>query len=125
MNVSELRIGNIVEHGYVHSTRYSDGRLGCYIIKSGFDSSCGVWFSEKDIKPIPIDEDWLLGFGFENDFSKSFKLGVIRIELGIDNKWGFRFIESINTSVFMTEIKHVHQLQNLYFAITGTELTRE
>lgn len=71
-------------------------------------------------KPILLTEEWLLKFGFEE------------VELSIPRKWNnkkFRIRENHPNRYFVSykyghvELIHVHQLQNLYFALTGEELT--
>tara|TARA_R110002167_G_scaffold331706_1_gene538369 strand:+ start:16534 stop:16917 length:384 start_codon:yes stop_codon:yes gene_type:complete len=72
------------------------------------------------LKPIPLTEEWLLKFGFEKyefDHKENqyrFKERLLVIRKGFFCDYG--------TSV---ELKHVHQLQNLYYALTGEELTLE
>jgi len=73
------------------------------------------------IKPIPLTEEWLLKFGFEVDYGciiLSNKRGVITIEEDLAE-----ISSTINHDGFMAPCKYVHQLQNLYFALTGEELT--
>jgi hypothetical protein len=77
-----------------------------------------------EIKPIPLTEEWLLKLGYKFfDYKSHIKFAVI-----IDN------IVSYDINFYKGEfimphknkpinIKHVHQLQNLYFALTGEELT--
>ena len=81
-----------------------------------------------DIEPIPLNEDWLVKFGFENvddeiDYSE-FVLNYVTIEgNGSDKQEPFHFVRGVDYRERKTEIKYVHQLQNLYFALTGIELT--
>lgn len=67
------------------------------------------------IEPIPINEAWLLKFGFLTN-----RLGADKKELALikDN----RFMNGYRMHGRDTKILHVHSLQNLYFALTGTEL---
>lgn len=88
----------------------------------------------KSINPIPLTEEWLVKFGFEQDSSGSCKEGWWRsfdIEKTRD-KFGVTLIEETGVMEFHYDagtfeqtitVKHVHQLQNLYFALTGEELT--
>lgn len=73
------------------------------------------WF-----KGIPLTEEWLLKFGLEERYVKNEWSWHL-------NKWnsyteirktegGFKFLDGY------PEIKYVHQLQNIYFALTGEEL---
>lgn len=109
MKANELRIGNytINENGGVvemYSTRiriFSDGTI--------------------NYKPIPLTEEWLLKFGFEES-ENCYELeinGSISIffagYLGVMIDGVFSFLDK--------DQFYVHQLQNLYFALTNEELT--
>lgn len=119
MEASELRIGN-----YYRSIAMNDvHRVDLFTFAEWFndqeadDDSTGDWMA-----PIPLTEEWLRNFGFLADGD------------GIFDKDGFTFIVdwqsvSLNSTYDYTgiqldenEIKYVHQLQNLYFALTGKEL---
>jgi hypothetical protein len=74
-------------------------------------------------KPIPLTEQWLKDFGFEKRMENDgnlpcFKKGKYTIAMWIGKKWQFW----INTVDIYRSPQHVHQLQNLYFALTGEEL---
>ena len=114
MKSSELRIGNYVYfHGDVEEINMVDG-YG--IIGREEQPSCPI----EEFEPIPLTEEWLLKFGFEKNDNNQFILmeGSVDILFNKDlNGWT---CDGINFSINMTE--HVHQLQNLYFALTGEEL---
>jgi hypothetical protein len=112
MNASELRIGN-----YVHGNPY-DGVIrifnnGKCVIKhkSGIEK-CEI----KNLQPIPLNKEWLLNFGFEEYAISYYKLGEVYIYYANTGLHEYRLRE------FNIIIKHVHKLQNLYFALTGEEL---
>jgi hypothetical protein len=74
-------------------------------------------------KALPLTEEWLIKFGFEKNTDNGclFK--------NIINYWNFILWEKsnyidliINKSSIRLSIKYVHQLQNLYFSLTGEEL---
>ena len=71
-------------------------------------------------KPIPITEEWLLKFGF---FKHN---NAYVLEKPNENIMNFKFSIwndfTYNSSEFPVELKYVHQLQNLHFALTGTHL---
>lgn len=77
-------------------------------------------------QPIPLTEKWLIDLGFEVIYSSTFTLRL-------DHKENFKFGAGWNLvnghfhvryiGEALTNIKYVHQLQNLYFALTGEELT--
>ena len=64
------------------------------------------------LKPIQITEEWLLKFGFY-EFNGWYKKDNLEIY-----KTTFCFY----IPNFSIELNYVHQLQNLYFAITNNEL---
>jgi len=106
MDANELRIGNYAyENGIALPMNIHD--INC-IYKN--------YYHGEKYKPIPLTEEWLLKFGFKKWNSKgiTYSKGVLIIHL---RKRGFvinkRFVEP----------KHVHQLQNLYYALTGKELS--
>lgn len=74
-----------------------------------------VDFDLSKVKPIPLTEEWLLKFGFDSLGTYGFGIGKFHVvnRLG---KWCF----PINHE--LVYLKHVHQLQNLYFALAGEEL---
>jgi len=79
------------------------------------------------IEGIPITEEWFEKFGFKwvtdqtdpLEFMGHWTKGLFAVTL-LDFQ-GFSFVwKQSNCDI---EIKHVHQLQNLHFALTGEELT--
>lgn len=115
MKATELRIGNYV----YQSDAYGDTPITGYQIYQ-FDTFCRggiVADYYKGFKPIPLTEEWLLRFGFEKDDTIWIKHPIY----GLLEKNGRFFIELGETGGIY--IQYVHQLQNLYFALTGEELT--
>ncbi len=124
LNHKEFRIGNLVEY---------DGRV--FEIDSvsevlptlnTIEFGIGVvdW---NNLKPIQLNEDWLVKFGFENvddeiDYSE-FVLNYVTIEgNGSDKQEPFHFVRDVDYRERKTEIKYVHQPQNLYWCLCGEEL---
>lgn len=115
MKSSELRIENFI--------RLIENKK---IVKC--DSETIYQGVDEYFEGIPITEEWLLKFGFEkriigkgNNIS-SYRLEIKRllhIHLRFQkDQWNF----AIGISGYILSIKYVHQLQNLYFALTGEEL---
>lgn len=78
-----------------------------------------VWnvFKYKQLWPIEITENWLVNLGFEKNIT-DWNIIWTKKEFGLsfeDNKYEFAYSIS-------KEVKYIHELQNLYFAITGEEL---
>ena len=134
MKTEELRKGNYVWDDY------SGEMIVCGVtpidkvnLRKTTELPCGL-YSIKDIKPIPLTEQWLEDFGWyeENgywyDKDKSHRIHSItthELTTSILEVHYSRFIdeETLNTEwVYIKEFQNVHQLQNLYFALTDEEL---
>lgn len=88
-------------------------------------------FSLRDISPIPVTEEWLEGFGFimhETPINFIYNNKGVKI---VYSKTNLEFPEFVNIFLGRTSIhaarnylrlNYVHQIQNLYFTLTGTEL---
>lgn len=78
----------------------------------------------EDLRPIPLTEDILLKCGFE----KNYKSYLYKIPIN-----GFRMLIYSHESSFRhhlnmycsIDIKYLHQLQNLFKSLTGTDLKVE
>jgi len=110
MEATELRIGNYVNW------------FGNMVKVLALDSTDNIILTDKcergvcDFEPISLNEEWLLKFGFEKRDDVNFDINNKGFCIGIKNlKFSHHY--------FKAEIKHVHQLQNLYYALTQTELT--
>jgi hypothetical protein len=78
-------------------------------------------------EPIPLTEEWLLKFGFEKKYD-TFEFNGLNVDGCVVHfsfdKWASEYeIENCDYTEVPSDIQHVHQLQNLYFALTGEELT--
>lgn len=104
---NELRIGNWIE--------IKDSKGICTrVTESTFDSNI-----EKNYKPVPLTEQWLLNFGFESDGLEWWN-GVIMLGVYKD---GLYYCPTEELSYRLAkEFKYVHQLQNLHHALTDSEL---
>jgi hypothetical protein len=130
ITANELRIGSWI---YIPQTKTNEqigvieenGRFTTKDYKSSYSSI-------ECLEPIPLTEEWLLKFGF-----MEFKGGIsldneeftltythkntdktILLEVTREDEWG----RHQYTCIVLNHIKYVHQLQNLYFALTGKEL---
>lgn len=134
MEAKELRIGNLFQ------TR--GGKTRTIDLKE----LARVQRMPQLYKGIPLTEDWLLKFGFEDwglgtrwnnehenytryvlhnvlDGTSNFEVHYVYSNYGgVDH---YQFIISCDEDDRLNwgvDIKHVHQLQNLYYALTQTEL---
>ena len=128
MKANELRIGNIV-HSFYISFNFCVEKICKDSIAVSMDN-CGI-FNERPIREfngIPITEKWLLKFGFRKDESYHLLTYVKGYEVSMNEHFS---IEKRNGGWYCMaiapnlEIEFVHQLQNLYFALTGKELQLE
>lgn len=106
-----------------------DAKVGQVIFEGGHPLT---WYL-KDLSPIPISIDYLLKFGFEeiteeDDEERFFELSSGRktvriVMLLVDDLWTIllQSDKGLNFSQ-ITDIEHLHQLQNLFYALTGEEL---
>jgi hypothetical protein len=118
MEAKDLRIGNLVNYNIVDSL---DDRKQ-WLEESLIDASDLLYLekhpNDTDFKPIPLTEEWLLRFEFvKKDYGCQ-----IHYYANTKSLWKITFKKDL-FKCDKTIIKHVHQLQNLYFALTGVELT--
>lgn len=121
MKATELRIGNFVDFNREETITVMKIEAS-YVNQPS--SVKKVLYPTEHLNGIPLTEEWLLKFGFERD-----KTLIGRFEL---KDWDFVFYtDSLSLELkacwdcggYEVDAKHVHQLQNLYFALTGEELT--
>lgn len=116
MKANELRIGNYLmgKQGHVTVTEIRENNS----VKIHDNTSS--FYVGTCLLPIPLTKEWLLKLGIIYDeFHDLFQIGGYDIDCG-DNYCHFYFNEYGD---WYKEIKYVHQLQNLYFALTQEELT--
>lgn len=124
MKTKELRIGNLLDHsGEIAevSSLHSDDTLRIFSKDKKTTYGC---FAARIFKPIKLTEDILLKCGFEKKDSNYFEYPYGTQSRYIMTGLNFGTTElcsgSISTALF--ETKYLHQLQNLYFTLTQTEL---
>ena len=126
INHTELRCGNKV---HISGKEYPNERLVATVGEIHyFGSTLECDFGEgeedcdidhEDLIPIPLSEEWLIRAGFEKYSDKEFYIYTSK-----ENEVRFYKSDSDwNLAYFITETRYVHQLQNLYFWLTGEELT--
>jgi hypothetical protein len=135
MKVNELRIGN-----YLLCGNKTDllGDLRRVVMVLGVDNSSimycenyetsGVFkssFLAENFSPIPLTEEWLVRFGLEkrepdDDYNY---WGILNFTVLYGRTMDRDFSFFLNGYHNDCNIQYVHQLQNLYFALTGEELT--
>ena len=122
----ELRIGNYVNSNVNGISKVEQAGSSLNKDYIGSVSLHGHHWTNSCV-PIPLDCELLVLFGFEYagnlfdcDFYKKDKYVVSVIK----GEFKFSLKEDPKSKyIHLKEIKHVHQLQNIYFALTGEELT--
>ncbi len=134
MQASELRIGNFVlSNNLITKIEFitEDGINQDVDFGQYGSMNYEAWFSNdlqnRYIEPIPLTEEWLLKFGFKEN--------IISLVLETDNfffsyskknqKFEVQYNSRDGHRLFPVKIEHVHQVQNLYFALTGEEFSYE
>ena len=113
MKQTELRIGNYVMNDRIVNTVTSIGKRSIgQITTQGND----ILSRTELIKPIPITEEWLIKFGFEKRTPDGYYFDKGRMSINLPDVY-----YKINFT--LVKIYYIHQLQNLYFALTNKELT--
>lgn len=117
MQVSELRIGNLVTSWILGKDREWEININ--------DLSEIASNIHHDYKPIEITEELLISFGFENENGLFYLKEPNFTWLWIAGNLSRSYIYSSNNNqVYLGEVIYAHQLQNLYHSLTGTELIR-
>ena len=132
IELNKLRLGNfvfddeneVVKIARIETEEYTDWNSGDEFSTTIEKGSHNNNYYQSTINGIPITEKWLLDFGFEilTDKTKGFKSNSYTYTKGIS------FIVHLNDELLSVnfwqgnEKRYVHELQNLFFALTGVEL---
>ena len=120
MKANDLRIGNLVrwedeskDIEKITSIEISHNNNGAVETENteGF-----IYLFE--FQPIPITPEWLERAGFEKN---GIRWCMKDIKFHISNVNG-HCVYGNHAGDFIAKAQHIHQLQNLYFALTGNEL---
>lgn len=132
MKAEELRLNNWVlslgKDGIWYNSKISKIEVQNIIVGVGF---------KRKLKPIPLSEDILLKCGFEkiltfNEWRRNkilkhehFNFPLYeheKINMYLYPFFGGNFLFYNGCTMNVSHIPYLHQLQNLYYAITGKEL---
>ena len=130
---SELRIGNWFQQDASNNNTISRfftvdeikryGVRSTYIRQDTNQPHTSL-FSLDSIHPIPLTPEILEKCGFEwSIYHQAWHKQGFVFDLSERSVGGFFMHKSrLNSEIICPEIQHLHQLQNLYFALTGEEL---
>ena len=141
----EMIIRSIIYNSPVTTHPKDNGSHTIHLSKTLKLPICGYDISA--IKPIPITEEWLIKLGFEFKYNPTpseliLHYWIIKLDSNLylkifkDNSFKLcDYNSTTNDSIRLQnadsidlrddgndKIKHIHQLQNLYFALTNKEL---
>lgn len=133
LRAEELRIGNKIGYNVFIGETFTVKAITTNRVLITRDKTRMEFKPEySECEPIPLTEEWLLKFGFEKDKDGILYLDAWQrgegqrfiIEMGTNGKMFCRSrYQEWSDHFVMNDLKCVHQLQNLYFALTHTELT--
>lgn len=125
MKANELRIGNIVSYDGKEYSIHSVTPDFPYLNTIEFGFGVVTW---EHINPIPLTPEVLEKCGFDrignlaNHGNRIFyKAGRLILESIPDNRVAVSIDAKIESTIICF-LEHLHQLQNLYLSLTGTEL---
>lgn len=132
MEAKELRIGNYVKDRSGKTLRidwWENINKVCMDINIGGTQVHPLTEYPELCNPIQITREWLLNLGFkEHKLLGSFNIGQFRFhsQRPFQNAKKFNLVTELyyceRAILVSGGVKEVHQLQNLYFALTNKEL---
>ena len=131
MKANDLRVGNWINEFGIPKQVMPLDILGLHQIEHANETCI-------DLIPISLTEEWLLKFGFEkysticyhsqkwtlkNPILEKIKRTSEHFYI-LKRKGKYQARTRVQSDgIYLKTIQYVHQLQNLYFALTGEELT--
>lgn len=125
IQANELRLGNIIGMNHRdHPGQTVEKVVDCTVL----NLIAGYVPTPEDMKaidfvPIKLTEEILLKCGFvESTIRTDFKLKLSICDINLYCRFNTEWYFELEGIYFGATPKHLHQLQNLYFALTGKEL---
>jgi hypothetical protein len=136
MKANELRLGNLLNHN-------NGSMVGSFIVGLiHLEDIIKKNSHAREYEPIPLTEEWLLKFGFEKSQEQWYTIKyftdcdlateqmAITYNLSSNRCAVFDAIEETDIVNILSypiytskKVLYVHELQNIYFALTKKELT--
>lgn len=123
----ELRVGNILKEGVVHTIGYSlgsHGYLGCHMLENIYSSGPSKFYKVGDLNPKKITQQSLEEIGF-----KKVDLTMVRDDIVLDSSARIVYSDELRgfsyevvKDKFYVRVEFFHELQNLHFSLKGEEL---
>lgn len=140
INPQDIRIGNIIYSENSHVSKVIglapyghevDCLDGCDIVINEYypdgEVSCALLSDSQESNPIRLTEEWVIKAGFKrgleyNNRNVFYSTGHHSIDLQLSGTDIKPYLLDGHLIRGLMPVEYVHQLQNLYFALTGTEL---
>lgn len=121
MKVNEIRIGNYVKYNGVWAKVYSI--IGPYpeseYVRVELDCNGLITTKLSHIQGIELTPEIVQEFGFKKVMKRIFEKGSYMVS----DIFGWQFnTAGLNDSRLLTKINYLHELQNIYYALTKEEL---
>ena len=136
VNANELRVGNWVKSIVLHGSDFLKFKRFDEDLKIAFFYKEYIGAYIEHIAPIPLTPEILEKCGGKSYLLNnvwSFDFNTPKSYIAIDTNFKESFIvlhdedgdedDCTGLPLPINHIKHIHQLQNLYFSLTGEELT--
>jgi len=121
MKANELRIGNLVKL----TDTYDE--IEVFHLDTDSDRSRINYMGSDNFEPLPLTEEWLIKFGFTQHHGNYYNtIMMFKSTKASRNEWLLKLYPKELGSAsepIAQRFYFVHQLQNIYFALTGEELT--
>jgi len=124
MKAQEVRLGNYIDRDglmEVKTINQSTIRIYDHVNKI----SLMIGFPAESFKGIPLTEEWLIKFGFEKKYEYQKEVlseSTITVNEHMQvTLWAGEYVDG--EGQYLEHVKYVHQLQNLFHALKGEELT--
>lgn len=109
MKANELRIGNLIMWNDTQ-TKVTPEHLTMLLGKHSFRAA-----------GVPLTKEWIEKFGFVDEDNKTWQNEIALYPAHI-TVGGYNYNASFFEHHNLINVQYVHQLQNLYYALTGEEL---
>lgn len=116
----DLRQGNLLQDkdskriGYVISM--TGNRIRCKMSHSKLNQHISEW------EPIPLSEDWLERMGWKKDEEDTLYIHINYTD-GLNWYDNTIYLVVQGEECPLYKIKYVHEVMNLYYSLTGSEIT--
>ncbi|MCZ4244948.1 hypothetical protein [Pedobacter punctiformis] len=119
MRATELRIGNLVNTPNPNMNPFKVEAIESEKVGGNNRINSFIYWHKDNIIGIPLDEWWLLKLGFEAPADGESRFDYNYGEIIVDLNDRIYIVEN----EFYVQDMTIHRLQNIYFALTGEELT--